>query len=68
MNYAIIDNAGLVINVVVFNGIDAWTPPEGTTSVEIPSGTNASIGWSYVDGAFVPPVEVPIEPDQQTQV
>lgn len=67
MNYAVVDSSGLIVNVVVFNGIDAWTPPEGYTSVKIPKGSAAAIDWSYIDGEFLPPPEAAVESDQQLQ-
>jgi len=61
MNYAVLNSDSLVVNVVVFNGIDAWNPPEGCTCVEIPKDSGAGIGWSYVDGEFVSPEPPPLE-------
>lgn len=64
MNYAVLNSDSLVVNVVVFNGIDAWNPPEGCTSVEIPEDSGAGIGWSYVDGEFVSPEPPPLDSDE----
>ena len=61
MNYAVLNSDGLVVNVAVFNGIDAWTLPEGCSCVEIPEDSGAGIGWSYVDGEFVSPEPPPLE-------
>ena len=61
MNYAVLNSDGLVVNVAVFNGIDAWTLPEGCTFVEIPEDSGAGIGWNYVDGEFVSPEPPPLE-------
>lgn len=57
MNYAIVDSANLVINVAIYDGTDTWQPPAGCTAVLIPPNSEAWIGWSYVDGQFVPPAE-----------
>lgn len=53
MNYAIISSSGIVINVVIWNGKPPWRPPIGTTAIPLADG--AGIGWSYVNGAFIPP-------------
>ena len=57
MNYAIINSANLVINVIVWDGLPSWTPPDGCIAVVIPEGSNAGIGWTYVDGEFIAPLE-----------
>lgn len=54
-NYAIIKNA-LVINTCVWDGTSDWTPPEGTTAVEIPIDTTAGVGYHYINGQFIAPV------------
>jgi hypothetical protein len=53
MNYAIIDNTGLVVNVILWDGESEWQPPEGYQAVELTDG--AGIGWTYADGVFTPP-------------
>jgi hypothetical protein len=55
MNYALVDNTGLVVNVIVWDGESDWQPPEGLTAVLITG--NAGIGWSYIDGEFIPPLD-----------
>lgn len=57
--YAIIQNS-LVINTVVWDGGPEWQPPQDCIAVPIGS-SGAGIGWSYVNGQFIPP---PPEPDQ----
>lgn len=54
MNYAIIDKAGLVVNVVLWNGETPWMPPAGRIALPL---LDASIGWTFKDGAFNPPLE-----------
>ena len=54
-NYAIIDFANTVINVVVWDGKPPWTPPENCIAVAIPKGGNAGIGWTYANGQFIAP-------------
>lgn len=60
MNYAIVDSNNLVINIVVWDGLASWAPPEGCTA--IPIANSCGIGWSYIDGEFVEPTP-PSEPD-----
>lgn len=57
-NYAIINNKTNVIdNVIVWDGISTYTPPDGYTIVEIPPQNENSptpgVGWQYIDGTFV---------------
>jgi hypothetical protein len=57
--YAIIDaTTTTVINIVVWDGLPPWTPPSGCIAVVIPKGSNAGIGWTYVNGEFIAPPEV----------
>jgi len=61
MIFAVIDSQGLVTNTIEWDGNADWQPPEGCVIAPIENG---GIGWSYVDGAFVPPeppAEVPTE-------
>jgi hypothetical protein len=60
--YAVVDDASLVVNVILWDGNTAtWPPPPGMTMVEDPDGM-AGPGYTYADGVFVPP-PVPAEPD-----
>lgn len=43
---------GEVVNVVLVNPDDEWTPPEGHKAIE---HETASVGWLYQDGQFTPP-------------
>lgn len=60
--YAVIDKEGNVINTILWDGKKEWTPPEGTTVVDI-SNISAGIGWNYKNGKFTrpPAPEVPIK-------
>jgi hypothetical protein len=53
MVYAII-NQDQVVNIVEWDGTTTWQPPEGCQAVLL---TEGGIGWSYIDGQFVPPPE-----------
>ena len=45
MNYAVIEN-GIVINVIVWDGVDPFQLPEGQTLQPI-GDSEAWIGWKY---------------------
>lgn len=55
--YAVINSANTVINVVVWDGLPPWAPPQNCIAVVIPKGSSAGIGWSYIDGEFIAPPE-----------
>lgn len=57
-NYAVIENE-VVVNTVVWDGVTAWTAPAGSTTILIPDGTVAGIGYGYTTagGFTVPPAE-----------
>ncbi|EEW2264213.1 tail fiber assembly protein [Escherichia coli] len=61
-DYAVIDGDGNIVNVIVWDGVTEWEPPEGTHAVRC--GDNlCGIGGTYKEGVFnVPPEpEVPKE-------
>ncbi|MHC3822513.1 tail fiber assembly protein [Pseudomonas sp. G3-19] len=61
--YAIIEiDSGLVTNTIVWDGIAEFAPIEGCLLIET---STASIGWTYVNGEFLPP---PIQPPTPAQV
>lgn len=65
-NYAIIDTNGNVVNVVDIEDTTQWTTPEGFTAVQ---SDVASIGWTYANGTFSPPVSaVPAAPTARQQI
>lgn len=57
---------GVVVNMVVWDGVTEWTPPVGVTVVEPPA--QAAIGWLYNGTTWTapepPPVPVPEEVPQ----
>jgi hypothetical protein len=59
MDYAVIDNTGLVVNVVQWDGSTPWEPPAGHIALPLLDG---GIGWTFADGQFVPPPPKP-EPE-----
>jgi hypothetical protein len=52
-NYAIVDSETNVINIIVWDGLTEWTPPEGCIVVAIPEGSSAGVGSFYIDGKFI---------------
>lgn len=58
MKYAVINSAtNMVENVIIWDGVAPWTPPDGYY-VESIGDFGAGIGWSHIDGQFfAPPVE-----------
>jgi hypothetical protein len=56
--WALIKN-NIVENVIVWDGESEWTSPESFIVVEI-TNSNTSIGWTYIDGVFEPPL-LPVE-------
>jgi hypothetical protein len=56
MRYAIVENATkIVVNIVKWDGVTPWTPPAGTTAVNV-EGVQCNIGWiEQPDGSFAPP-------------
>ena len=55
--YALIDAQGNVDNIVIWDGLPDWTPPQGYTTVQ---SDTAGIGWTYSSGAFSPPASAPL--------
>jgi hypothetical protein len=70
--YAILDNAGKVINTIIWDGVEftaetedtpafGWSPPDGQTAVKITDATgNAWIGLGYANGVFEQPAAPPV--------
>lgn len=72
-NFAIVE-AGVVTNVILWNGEAEWSPEEGQTVIEVKAGVEAGIGYSIADGEFVAPAtvtpskeELIVEADKQKQ-
>ena len=58
MNYAIVDDVTKVVQgVIVWDGVAPYTPPAGTTLVNV-DGIPCGPGWiQQPDGSFIPPSE-----------
>jgi len=54
--FALIDGGGLVQNVILWDGCDDWSPPEGMIAI---ASDVAEIGGSYLDGEFSAPEPEP---------
>jgi hypothetical protein len=58
MIYAVIKN-NEVTNIILWDGVSEWSPPEGTIAVACPD--EVGLGWTYENGTFVaPPVPEPV--------
>lgn len=54
MRYAII-KGGVVISVTLWDGVTAWSPPPGTTAVNINAQPSVDIGYTYNGSVFTAP-------------
>lgn len=68
MTYAVVNSSNLVINIILWDGQSPWFPPDGCVAIKIPENVPVTIGWSYIDGQFVPPPEPePVPPSTDSQ-
>lgn len=51
----------VIENVVLWDGGDDWTPPEGVQVRSLPEG--AGVGWRLVDGVWTAPAPAPAATD-----
>ena len=56
--YAVVKD-GVVINMVVWDGVTEWQPAEGFA---VPAHDYVGIGWRYEDEKFIDP-NAPVQPD-----
>lgn len=60
--YALVDSNGLIQNVIIWDGVSEWSPPDGLTEVE-DTAQVATIGGTYLNGVFTaPPPPPPLLP------
>ena|ERR1035437_8021261 len=52
MRYAIVDENGLIVNCVEWDGVSDWSPPEGCEAIQSDEG---SIGDSILEGVLIQP-------------
>lgn len=57
-SYAIVNTSGLVVNVVLWDGVSPWFPPDGLTAIRA-GDSGAGVGWNYADGVFSNPDATP---------
>ncbi len=62
--YAVIDENGIVVNAIEWDGESEWTPPDGTIAVKF-GDSGAGVGWKYVDGVFSNPDAIPPATSQE---
>ena len=62
--YALIENE-IVVNVILWNGTNEWTPPENVTLVLVDEGWGFGVGDLYIDGVFYRPVAPDPEVDAE---
>ena len=62
--YAVIDGRGVVVNIILWDGIYEWLPPVGTIVVSAEGEKNCGIGGSYQSGVFSPPPQSIPEQDE----
>lgn len=60
--YAVVNGKGLIENVVVWDGITEWSPPEGTTAVDC-GDSLCQIGGTYKEGKFSPAPQAEVSKD-----
>lgn len=54
--YAVIDPNGVVNNMILWDEVSQWAPPEGHSIVKAEE-VLCDIGWKYENGTFVRPPE-----------
>ena len=63
--WAVVEN-GIVVNVVLWDGISEWHAGEDQEVIEVVGDSQAGIGWIYSGGVFVPPPELEVYPEDAT--
>lgn len=54
----VIVKSSVVQNVIEWDGVTPWTPPDGCIAVAVSDTTIVEIGYLYINGEFVPPTNV----------
>jgi hypothetical protein len=47
--------AGVVDNIVLWDGVTPWAPDKGSTLVLLADGVAVNIGWRWNGKSFTPP-------------
>ena len=53
-SYAVVEN-GIVVNIIEWDGVAPWGPPDGMSAVKIPNGETVGIGFSFDGSQFKSP-------------
>ena len=59
--YALINNQNIVENIVSWDGVSRWTPPENMTCLNV-EGIQCDIGSTYNGSIFIAPERTVIAP------
>jgi len=66
--YALINNQNIVDNIILWDGVDSWQPPENMTCINV-ENIVCSIGWSYDGSVFTKPeTAVVVTPEPTPEV
>jgi len=65
MDHYLIINNEIVENVIVWDGVSPWSPPDGTTVEPAPVGVGR--GWRRVDGQWVAPEPLAAPAEDQSK-
>ncbi|PXV60873.1 hypothetical protein SAMN04487785_11333 [Dyella jiangningensis] len=52
--YAIVES-GVVVNTVLWDGGNEWSPPSGSEAILLPDGSPVGVGYTYNGTQFTPP-------------
>src|SRR6266404_2150499 len=61
MTYAVIDMNGVIVNRIVLDDVNAWSPGVGYTIQQEPP-TGYAIGGTFINGVYTGPISTPIVP------
>jgi hypothetical protein len=63
--FGLVNPQGLIENAFYWHEGDVYPCEEGYSIVRIDNVENCGIGWSYIDGVFVEPVQEETTPVEQ---
>jgi len=55
--FGLVNSDGLIENTFYLNEGDVYPTPEGYSIVRVDNVENCGIGWSYIDGQFIEPLQ-----------
>jgi hypothetical protein len=55
--YALVDATNVVVGIALWDGVEPWTPPDGSTPIQV-NAQMCDTGYTYdsATGLFSPPV------------